>query len=194
MELVLETFDKDYVPQQFGIITSVNPELRDERYVHAENPRLTSMIDRYNDYNCDNTFMSTLVYDACHSRYIVPAILSANDFHKGDIMDPLLGREAVSFLAVATEGSKTDNIIPIFTDWAALSSYKEVMNSDEAVSVVLSFKEIIRIMHTSRYTGIVLNPFGPKPFYFSKEYIDHITSLDSYKEEFLYPQNDKESE
>ena len=35
------------------------------------------------------------------------------------------------------------------------------------------------------YTGIVINPFGPRPFYLGSDYIRSLTELEEYQKEFM---------
>ena len=172
---------------KYGVISSFKPCAIKERIIHAENPRLLAMIKNYNEYVGDNDYTSALVYDACHSNYIVPAMVPRKEDHRGEIMDVMEPNQEYSFLSVVANEMKEDEaIMPIFTDWDALKEYKEVIDSESAVSVLLSFPEIVYYMRKHRYSGLALNPFGPKPFYFSQEYVNHITSLEGYKEDFIY--------
>ena len=173
---------------KYGVISSFKPCATSDRFIHAENPRLVAMLKGYSEFAGDNDYASALVYDACNSKYIVPAIVPHHSDHRGEIMDAMDDNQEFSFLSVTANDMEGEPIIPIFTDWDSLEEYKEVMDSEKAVSLLLSFPEIIRIMHKYRYSGIALNPFGPKPFYFSQDYIYHITSLDGYKENFVYNQ------
>ena len=188
-KILIESNNNDSVGK-YGVISSFKPCANCERVIYAENPRLVAMIKGYSEYAGDNDYASALVYDACNSKFIVPAIVPHHSDHRGEIMDAMDDDQEFSFLSVTANDMDGEPIIPVFTDWASLEEYKEVMNSEKAVSLLLSFPEIIRIMNKYIYSGIALNPFGPKPFYFSQEYIYHITSLDGYKESFVYNQED----
>ena len=190
--IVLDGQDDNKPLGKYGVVSSFSPCAIKERIIHAENPRLVAMIKSYGEYAGDNDYTSALVYDACHSNYIVPALVPSNDDHRGEIMDVMDTNQEYSFLSVtANEMGEDDYIMPIFTDWDALEEYKEVMESESAVSVLLSFPEIVYFMRKHRYSGLALNPFGPKPFFFSQEYVNHITSLEGYKEDFIYNNQDE---
>lgn len=171
---------------KYGVISSFEPCAINERMIHVENPRLVAMIKGYSEYAGDNDFTSTLVYDACHSKYIVPALVSKNEDHRGEIMDTVEDSTEIVFLSVEANELKGEIIMPIFTDWEAAENYNEVIDSESSTSLLLSFPEVIRLMRKYRYAGLALNPFGPKPFYFSEEYVNHITSLEGYKDDFVY--------
>ncbi len=184
--ILLEDGKENIQLSKYGVISSFEPCAINERIIHAENPRLVAMIKGYSEYAGDNDYTSALVYDACHSNYIVPALVPHSGDHRGEIMDIIENSQEISFLSVKANEIEDEVIMPIFTDWEALENYKEVIESEKAVSLLLSFPEVISIMRKYRYSGIALNPFGPKPFYLSQEYVNHITSLDGYKEDFIY--------
>ena len=100
------------------------------------------------------------------------------------MMYPLKDQTSVSFLSVNTVARPDLACLPVFTDWDALGRYGYVIEDPASTVLVMGFEKCRQLMQTG-YTGIVINPFGPRPFYLGSDYIRSLTELEEYQKEFM---------
>lgn len=99
------------------------------------------------------------------------------------MMDPLNSQTSVSFYSVNTAASPDEACLPVFTDWDALSRYGFVIEDPQSTVLIMNFDKCRRLTEQG-YSGIVIDPFGPRPFYLGRDYIATLISLKGYQEEF----------
>ena len=172
-------------PTKFSVFTNYETRFSQEDRNNTENPALRAMIDGYNEYHEIDNYMSILVYDICHAHYLIPAIIPKEDV-KGDITETYKGSTTFQLFSVANDERPDEHVFPIFTDWEALRNYKEVIEHESTISLVITFPDVIRIIRENKYDGVVINPFGPSHFFMSDEYVLGITELEGYKNDFIY--------
>ena len=166
----------------FTVISTQYPDHVIENMIRAENPRVSGIISVYNDHYAEDEYIGILNYDICHGCYLVPARNTAGG--NGDMMFPLRDQTAVSFLSVNTVARPDLACLPVFTDWDALGRYGYVIEDPASTVLILDFEKCRQLMQTG-YTGIVINPFGPRPFYLGSDYIRSLTELPEYQKEFM---------
>ena len=172
-------------PNIYSIFSNYSPAFRQEGTNVTENPAVRAYIDGYEKYNESGDYMSNLLYNICHAHYLIPAIIPKEDV-KGDITETYKGSTTFQLLSVANDQRPDEHVFPIFTDWEALRAYKEAIEHESTISLVLTFPDVIRIMRENKYDGVVINPFGPSHFFMSDEYVLSITELEGYKNDFIY--------
>jgi hypothetical protein len=156
--------------QLYAVISDVYPSVTKWPQNHVENPRLRGMIQGYRNQFDRKEYMEQMMMDTVRSFYLVPAKLQAVEDFDGDIMDTLRKNASVRFFAVMTKNIPDAEALPVFTDWEALSHYRELMGQERAITVVMDFTQMTDILNQG-YSAVVVNAFGPQPFYLSKEYI-----------------------
>lgn len=149
--------------------------------IQAENPRISGMISVYTQKFADDAYIGILNYDICHGQYLLPARPAKPSGR--DMMDPLPAHAAVSFLSVNARTQPDRPCLPVFTDWDALGRYGYVIEEQQSASVVMDFQKCTEVMRQG-YTGIVINPFGPRPFYLGEDYIRSLVHTEGYQEEY----------
>lgn len=154
------------------------------RRIAAENPRVRAMLGIVADYSGDRQYMSSLIYDIVHGNYLVPAKTDEENARSGDITEAVSGSHSVMFPAVSSSNSPDQSVLPVFTDWDALSRYKNVMEDEKSVILVMDFQQASEML-SKGYEGFVINPFGPAAYFLSREYINSIKSLEGYQREFV---------
>lgn len=147
----------------------------------CENPYIVGMIMEYAQHYRESGYYPLLVYSICHGHFLVVGNAQGNTV-TGDIMDTLPSKTDVGFPSVSPVNEKRE-IFPIFTDWDALSRWKDMIRGDRSVSIVVSFQQILPIIN-NHFAGIVVNPFGPKPFAMSNDLIQSITTSEGYRKDF----------
>ena len=177
---------------QYTVLSSQRPVHQITPMIQAENPRLSGMVCVYTKEFANGDYISLLNYDICHAQYLIPAAFSPDQKKHGDMMEPLPGKAKVSFLSVSSELEPDKPCLPVFTDWDALGRYGYIIEEPDAASLVMDFRKCYELMNQG-YTGIVINPFGPRPFYLAKEYLQSLTQLKGFQDEFA-AQEEKQDE
>lgn len=184
--------DDDPLIEKYSVITDIEPAFEKTEVNDTENPLLSAYIMDYQDFILDRVFQSLLIWSICHGQYLVPGRVLDPDSHKGDMMDPLQETTRVGFPSVMTSYKPGKPIVAAFSDWYALSKWPLMVNDPMGVTVVRDFPEMMDLMHKG-YEGIVIDPFGPKPFFLSKEFAESITKTEGYQEDVLHHKNEDDT-
>ena len=179
--------------EEFTVLSGVMPMARSLQRVTAENPRVSGMLCGVAGRIEDREFISTFIYDALHGNYLVPAKVSDEKEAEADITSPLKGSHDVMFVSVSSASDPEKAVFPVFTDWDALKRYQNVMDDPKTVVLLMTFPQIVQMIRKG-YDGMVINPFGPASFFFSLAYIQSITQLQGYREEFLMNEGENHEE
>ena len=163
------------VKSKFEVYANYEPRCEYEKVNVTENPALRTFIEAYEEHKDEEGFASAMLYYICHANYLIPALIDAKDI-KGDLMDTYKDSASFMTVAVSNENAPDKRIFPIFTDWEALKEYNVVIDTEQAITFVISFPRVIQMMREGKYDGVVINPFGPGTSYFmSDEYVMGIT-------------------
>lgn len=165
---------KEMVPA-LTVVTNIVPNPDAKEGKELENPMLFGMTMEYPVRGQEPTYNNLLIYQMCHTRFVVPASITAVSEEKG-------APQQVRFPTLPDMNDTGRQLLPVFTDWKALSRWEGLF--DEAhpeKSVIMSFPEAVAIC---KGEGIVINPFGPMTIVITAENIQQIVNLDSYKKEF----------
>ena len=174
------------VTSKFEVYANYEPRCEYEKVNVTENPALRTFIEAYEEHKDEEGFASAMLYYICHANYLIPALIDAKDI-KGDLMDTYKDSASFMTVAVSNENDPDKGVFPIFTDWEALKEYNVVIDTEQAITFVISFPRVIQMMREGKYDGVVINPFGPGTSYFmSDEYVMGITELEGYQRDFIY--------
>ncbi len=175
---------KNFVVEKYSVVTNIGRIVDNNKVINTENARVLAMIENYKRHVDEKEFISILVYDVCHGKYLLPTRIAPEENVTSDMMDVIHESKDVSFLSVSTNGHEDSPILPIFTDWNTLKQYSEVITDERALALKMTFPQCIQIAR-KHYDGIVINPFGPTPYFFSNDYLTYVQSLEGYQEDFV---------
>lgn len=99
-------------------------------------------------------------------------------------MDPLETSSDVGFPTLSSRQNPQLKILPVFTDWEALSRWKDMMKERDAVTITADFPMTVELMRKG-FSGFVINPFGPQAFYLSDMFAESVMRMPGYREEML---------
>ena len=167
--------------ERLTVLTDIVPCAYMQREVHAENPRLTAMLAEFRRFHESDNFISTFVYDICHTEYIVPSMEEGAGWIN-DITDARRP-SAQGYFMISSAETKHRKALPVFTGWSSVKNYDEAVRKPGARCTILSFPEILRILPKD-CGGIIINPSDDQSYYVSDEMISLITGLEGYVEEF----------
>lgn len=165
--------------EQYSVLCDMRECVSKDGENVLELPYIRGLITAYAKYHADPKFMSVLLWLIGHAEWLMCA--KATDAHSGDIMDVLHGNTNAAFMSVSTSMDTSLFLLPVFTDWDALNHWKTMMLEKDAVTMLMPFEEVEGIMEKG-FGGIVVNPFGPQPFYLPKELAHSILQLQEKKD------------
>lgn len=182
---------KEIVPP-LTVVTNITPNPDAKEGKELENPLLFGMTLEYPVRGQEPTYNNLLIYQVCHTRFVVPASITVVSEEKG-------APQRVQFPTLPDRNDTGRQLLPVFTDWKALERWEGLFDEEHPEkSVIMTFPEAVAIC---RGEGIVINPFGPMTIVITAENIQQIVNLDSYKKEFgsannrdAAPQNAQQSQ
>lgn len=179
IEVVIKKNASSSKIEQYSVLTDIRECISKEVENELELPYIRGLITAYAKHHTDPKFMSVLLWLIGRVEWLMCA--KATDAHNGDIMDVLRGNTNAAFMSVSTSMDSSLFILPVFTDWDALHRWKTMMLEKDAVTMIMSFGEVEGIMEKG-FNGIVVNPFGPQPFYIPKELAQSVLQMQEKKD------------
>jgi hypothetical protein len=149
-----------------NVLTDILGFVSEGKENNVENPYIRGLITGYNELRKEKEFTTVLFWLIANAKFLVAG--KSTTKRDADMMDPLTDNTQVSFLSVSTNEDSSLFILPAFTDWDALKCWSTMMQEKDAVTLVMEYKEVEGIMEKG-FGGIVINPFGPQPFFLPKE-------------------------
>ena len=180
IEITIKKTDQTKEIQVGTVLSDIIENVSGNQENNVENPIIRGMVSGYNALRDDKKYMTMLLWVIANSKFLVAG--KSVSGHAGDIMDPLNENAQVSFMSVSTTADETLFILPAFTDWDALKCWSMMMQEKDAVTLLMDYQEVEGIMEKG-FGGIVINPFGPHPFFMPKELGASIVEMVSKKKE-----------
>ena len=176
-----EIKDINQVPR-YTVITSIRPQDKPSVDTTIENPHLLGLSMDYPRLNKDPLYMNLLVFELCHAYFLVPARVAANTVRNEDGTSTFTQDTQVRFPGIPHPTDKTKSVFTIFTDWLALSNWKNLFDENHPPkAIIMRFPDVVNV---AAGNGVTLNAFGPTSIYLPAEIIQKITSLEGYRQEF----------
>lgn len=166
IEITIKKTEQTKEIQVGTVLSDIIENVSENQENNVENPSIRGMISGYNALRDDKKFMTMLLWLIANSKFLVAG--KSVTGHVGDIMDPLNENAQVSFMSVSTTADESLFILPAFTDWDALKCWSMMMQEKDAVTLLMDYQEVEEIMEKG-FGGIVINPFGPQPFFMPKD-------------------------
>lgn len=168
---------------KYTVLTSIRPQTTVDVNTSIENPQLLALSMDYPRWSKDMTYFNLLIYVICHAHFVVPISLNREPVNNGNTAVTFQKETQIRFPSLQDPTDKSRPIFPIFTDWRALSSWKNLFDEKHpAKSMVMSFPDVVGV---SKKSGVVINPFGPTAVTLPKEMIERIVNMEGYKQEFV---------
>ena len=153
--------------QKYSIINSIQ---YDADPTIVENPGLSGVLREYGKFFEDQEYIGTLVYEICMSEYYLIKYTGEK-------------KEDERFMSVRLNIDPSKDVLVLFTDWDALLRYSNIFEEDNLQLEVRNIKRCFHLVPV-KYDSIVINPFGPKSFIITKEFMRHIQEVPGYDELF----------
>ena len=149
--------------QKYSIISSIR---YDADPTIVENPGLSGVLREYGKFFEDQEYIGTLVYEICMSEYYLIKYTGEKEADE-------------RFMSVRLNIDPSKDVLVLFTDWDALLRYSNIFEEDNLQLEVRNIKECFHLV-PAKYDSIVINPFGPKSFIITKEFMRHIQEVPGY--------------
>lgn len=176
-------YDEKKKIEKYTVLSDLIPVHGRKDMNQTENPMLEGVIADYGKYARDPAFQGVLVYALMYSEFLVPGKI-VHGKTSGDIMDPLTETSDVGFPTLSSRQNPQMKILPVFTDWDALSRWQDMMKEADAVTVTADFPMAVELMRKG-FQGFVVNPFGPQAFFLSDAFAESVMRMPGYREEMI---------
>ena len=146
-----------------------------------EEPALRGYLCAYDEHVGDEKFAGVLLHTITRSRFLVPVVTRDRELRDPSALLP--AGTAYQYPTVSSAMLEDSEVIQAYTDWDALSGWGYLMNpSCLQGTKVMTFDEIAAET-AEKYTGMVIDPFGPKQFYLSSALLTSLLSRDGEEQE-----------
>ena len=169
---------------KFSVLTSIRPQTVVDVNTAVENPYLLGLSMDYFQYYQDNEYFNLLIYEICHAHFIVPMYLNKEPEKQEGGTAVFREGARMQFISINHPEDETKQVFPVFTDWLALGKWKNVFDKEHPPkTLICRFPDAVAISKNF-HGGIVVNPYGPVPVYFSEDLVEQITATEAYRKEF----------
>ena len=159
----------DEVVPFYSVLTCVKPTDAKDPKAPIENPYLVGLTLEYKNYMKDKQYMRLLIKNIADAKFIVP-------IHPAQ-PDPNGGKPIIKLITLKKSPEDPLPMVPLFTDIAALSAWKELFEKEGKPSIaMLGFKELAKKTQPEG-PDFVLNPNGPLTINFPREVVNNIAGL-----------------
>lgn len=153
----------------YSVVTNIKPPVKEDAKAPVENPYLLGLSLEYPNYMKDKEYMRLLVKYFAEGRFIVP-IHPAKQEKEGE-------KPVIKLITIKKSPEDPDIKVPLFTDIAALASWKELMQKEGKPSVaVLPFKDLAKLT-AKEGPDFVVNSSGPLTINLPRQVVDNIAGL-----------------
>lgn len=169
---------------KYCLLATVAPQAVVDMNKPVQNPYLLGLSYEYDRLRSDNMYVNVLIYELCHSHFLVPFRMQEGEKLDGSGVVDMNEEQNVQYLSIHKPGNEEDKLFPVFTDIAALSKWEGVFAEGEKPHVmILSFPKAYAIVKNG-HIGLGVNLYGPKNMFFPTEMLDQITAMEGYQREF----------
>jgi len=155
----------------FIVITSIRPQREVKLDVTVENPFLLGLSYGFQRFGNDMNYLVALIKELTKANYLVPVILASvpEGIKDGKIPEGTVF-SVPSFL---NPSDKSKSLLPVFTDFEEVRSWKNDVWQKQKTTIVTNFKDTADLSKKND-NGMVINPFGENPIILTTEMIDGI--------------------
>lgn len=170
--------------QKYSVLTSIRPQTQTDVNTAVENPSLLGLSMEYAKFSQDMEYLNLLVGEIVHAHFITPIYLDKEPAPNGDGSCTFHSGATMGFLSLKDPNAEGKSLFPVFTDWGALSAWKNVFDEKHpAKTMIMRFPDCVALTRKAG-GGIVVNPFGPMSITLPDHLIQNIIGSERYQSEF----------
>lgn len=169
---------------KFSLITSIRPQTVVEVENAIENPYILGLSLEYGRFCKESEYLNLLIFQIAHGHYLTPVYMSQEPEKQEDGRSVMKEGSTMGFLSLKDPEDENKSLLPVFSDWKALSKWENVFDEEHPPrTVILSFQDCVSFVQKN-HSGLVINPFGTAPVVLSGDRIKKITDMKGYQMEF----------
>jgi len=176
---------------RFAVLSNVKPPEGEKASIIIENQRLFGLMMEYNRLYQNAAYMDALLYELCFSRFLLPLYMEQPP---QVLEDGTVGFAKDAFVGVRPlkkPGSENELVIPTFTDEVATMAWKDAFQEGQPKRfATMQLPHLLMQIREEDRAGIVINPFGPVPVYFSKELLHQVEKSEVFRKRYVRPENE----
>lgn len=191
--LVLDIEDINEV-SRFAVLSSVKPVEGEKASIIIENPRLFGLMMEYNRLYQNAAYMDALLQELCFAKFLLPLYMEQPP---KVLEDGTVGFAKDTFVGVRPlkkPGTENELVIPAFTDEVATQAWKNAFQEGQPKRFATMQLPHLMLQIREGRAGLVVNPFGPVPVYFSKELLDQVEKSEVFQNRYVRPAETKTEE
>ena len=171
VSVILDSIEGKAYPQ-YALLCGTKKPAETEGVNQLEARQIRGYVQGYDDHPGVAEYMSLVVWAIVHGSYLIPVY--TRDTVLPDPSQQIPADAEYMYATVTAAMVKGENVLPVYTDWDALGAWRNIMDRDcRQGTVIRTFKELEGIVR-DEYAGVVINPFGPRSFYLSAEFLQNI--------------------
>ena len=169
--LDLESLDE---VSRYTVVSSVKPAEGEMAARIIENPRLFGLMMEYDRLYENSVYMGALLYELCYAKFVVPLYMERPPIPQADGTMAFGEDTFVGFRSLKKADDESKIVFPAFTDEVATMTWKEAFQEGQPKRFATMQLPHLLVEMRKGHAGIVVNPFGPVPVFFSKELLDQV--------------------
>ena len=167
---------------RFSVITNIPPLNRKNDDVPVENPYLVGLSFGQERFMKERLFQDLMRHELKTAIFLMPMKVEGQ-YREENGRIILEGDGTISFPTLQNPyNSEEDSMLPIFTDWGALELWTDAFREGRPRTLEIHLVDCMKFA-SEQDSGIVINPFGPKPLPLTPAQIQEITGVKPEKKE-----------
>lgn len=167
--------NRNDVPR-FSVLTNIAPQSTSDASKPLENPYLLGLTYEHDRFVNDPAYFRIVTFAIFSSNYLTPIKLDIDPANTVDGKIVTNAQTKIGFKLLQHPGNSELKVLPVFTDWEALSRWDKAFDgSEKPKTLLISFDQCADI--GLKNGGFVINPVGPAPLYVGNENIKKIAEL-----------------
>ncbi len=183
VQLHIDHLNDNPAPGKLAVLSSHAPLSELSATTIPANYYLKGLLNDYTLLHQDPYYVGILIYALCHAHYLVPVEVANAPLNVQNVPENVAKSVNITFLSLKNqEGTRSD--FPLFTDMDAFSQWKKVLGVKTLPKTMT-----VKFSHIASFTaqnkdGLLIDPFGPMSFPMPYDFVQKITDLPEYKQEF----------
>ncbi len=172
---------------RFAVLSSVEPAEGEKAQLVIENPRLFGLMMEYGRLYQNASYMDELLYELCYAKFVIPLYMERPPIPQEDGTMVFGEENFVGFRSLKKPGDDSQIVFPAFTDEVATLGWKGAFQEGQPKRFATMQLPHLLVEVGRGHAGLVVNPFGPVPVYFSKELLAQVEQSEVFKERYVRP-------
>lgn len=158
----------------YTVLSDIREGVEEINENNAENPRVTGLSMAFSKCYRDRTYLDALISSIVSAHFIIPARVQLEG--RANICEKLPPDTNVSVPSVTRSNREDEKILPVFTDWDALSKWEPFVSDHNSCTMIIDYEKLLDL-HEGNFAGIVINPFSNESFFMGEDLISLLKAV-----------------